>query len=92
MRKSLSVVGVVAAFLMISASAGAEEFAAYYTKIDSGEPVEQYSRTGPYGDLVVEVGTGNVLSGLVRRIDRDAVCYQAGTVEMVEKVIAELVD
>lgn len=42
-------------------------------------------------DTFVEVGTGNVLSGLVRRIDRDAVCYQAGTVEAVEKVIAELV-
>jgi [acyl-carrier-protein] S-malonyltransferase len=41
-------------------------------------------------DIFVEVGTGNVLSGLVRRIDRDAVCYQAGTVETVEKVIAEL--
>ena len=42
-------------------------------------------------DTFVEVGTGKVLSGLVRRIDRDAVCYQAGTVETVEKVIAELV-
>ena len=42
-------------------------------------------------DTFVEVGTGNVLSGLVRRIDRDAVCYQAGTVETVEKVLAELV-
>ena len=42
-------------------------------------------------DTFVEVGTGNVLSGLVRRIDRDAVCYQAGTVETVEKVISELV-
>ena len=41
-------------------------------------------------DTFVEVGTGNVLSGLVRRIDRDAVCYQAGTVETVEKVISEL--
>jgi [acyl-carrier-protein] S-malonyltransferase len=41
-------------------------------------------------DTFVEVGTGNVLSGLVRRIDRDAVCYQAGTVENIEKVIAEL--
>jgi len=27
----------------------------------------------------------------VRRIDRDAVCYQAGTVETVEKVIADLI-
>jgi len=41
-------------------------------------------------DTFVEVGTGSVLSGLVRRIDRDAVCYQAGTVENIEKVIAEL--
>ncbi len=42
-------------------------------------------------DTFVEVGTGNVLSGLVRRIDRDAICYQAGTVETVEKVLADLV-
>jgi [acyl-carrier-protein] S-malonyltransferase len=42
-------------------------------------------------DTFVEVGTGSVLSGLVRRIDRDAVCYQAGTVETVEKAIADLV-
>jgi len=42
-------------------------------------------------ETFVEVGTGNVLSGLVRRIDRDAVCYQAGTVETVEKVISELI-
>jgi [acyl-carrier-protein] S-malonyltransferase len=42
-------------------------------------------------ETFVEVGTGNVLSGLVRRIDRDAVCYQAGTVETLERVIAELV-
>jgi [acyl-carrier-protein] S-malonyltransferase len=42
-------------------------------------------------DTFVEVGTGNVLSGLVRRIDRDAVCYQAGTVETVERVVADLV-
>ena len=43
-------------------------------------------------DTFVEVGTGNVLSGLVRRIDRDATCYQAGTVESLEQVVADLVD
>jgi [acyl-carrier-protein] S-malonyltransferase len=42
-------------------------------------------------DTFVEVGTGSVLSGLVRRIDRDAACYQAGTVETVESAIAELI-
>jgi [acyl-carrier-protein] S-malonyltransferase len=42
-------------------------------------------------DHFVEVGTGSVLSGLVRRIDREAVCFQAGTVENIENVIADLV-
>ncbi len=42
-------------------------------------------------DTFVEVGTGNVLGGLVRRIDRNAACYPAGTIETMEKVLAELV-
>jgi [acyl-carrier-protein] S-malonyltransferase len=41
-------------------------------------------------DAFIEVGTGNVLSGLIRRIDRDATCHQAGTVEAIESVIAAL--
>ena len=42
-------------------------------------------------DTFIEVGTGSVLCGLIRRIDRNAACHPAGTVETVEKVIAELV-
>jgi [acyl-carrier-protein] S-malonyltransferase len=42
-------------------------------------------------DTFVEVGTGNVLSGLVKRIDRSAACYPAGTVEGIETAIADLV-
>ena len=41
-------------------------------------------------DTFIEVGTGNVLSGLVRRIDRDAVCFQAGTVESIDETIAAI--
>jgi len=42
-------------------------------------------------DTFVEVGAGNVLCGLVKRIDRSAVCYPAGTVEGIEKVLSEFV-
>jgi [acyl-carrier-protein] S-malonyltransferase len=43
-------------------------------------------------DTFVEIGAGNVLCGLVRRIDRSATCYPAGTVETIEKVLEDLVD
>jgi [acyl-carrier-protein] S-malonyltransferase len=43
-------------------------------------------------DTFLEVGAGTVLAGLVRRIDRDAVCHPAGTVEQIEQVLATLVD
>lgn len=42
-------------------------------------------------DTFVEIGAGNVLCGLVKRIDRSATCYPAGTVETIEKVLEDLV-
>lgn len=43
-------------------------------------------------DTVVEVGAGNVLCGLARRIERGLRCYPAGTVEKIETVMKELGD
>ncbi|MBN2209852.1 MAG: hypothetical protein JW709_00510, partial [Sedimentisphaerales bacterium] len=37
----------------LSPLARADDFYAYYTKVNSGEPFEQYSRTGEYADIIV---------------------------------------
>ena len=34
-------------------------FGAFYTKVNSGEDFEKYSRTGDYADIVVDLGTGS---------------------------------
>ena len=39
---------------------------------------------------MVEIGAGKVLSGLIRRIDRDIECVQVGTAEQVESFIETL--
>jgi hypothetical protein len=44
--------------LMVSNIALAGELKAYYDKVDSGKAFEKYSRTGPYADIVIEVGAG----------------------------------
>ena len=41
--------------LLLASSADAGPFGAYYTKIDSGEPFEQFSRTGAHADIVVDL-------------------------------------
>ncbi|UCC23222.1 MAG: LamG domain-containing protein [Planctomycetota bacterium] len=46
------------AVLVASDVAVAGKFRAYYTKIDSGEAFEKYSRTGPYADIAVELRDG----------------------------------
>jgi hypothetical protein len=34
----------------------AAEFHAYYSRVDSGEPFEKFSRTGDYADIIVKLG------------------------------------
>jgi [acyl-carrier-protein] S-malonyltransferase len=42
-------------------------------------------------DTFVEVGPGSVLGGIVRRIDREAICFAAGTVDTIELFLDEVV-
>ena len=55
-HRCLAVAVTTLACLALSMPAEAESygFRAYYTKIDSGEPWEQYSLTGKYADVVVK--------------------------------------
>jgi len=39
----------------------ADNFYSYYTKINSGEPFEKYSKTGPYADVVVQLPAGQFI-------------------------------
>ena len=57
-NSKIYVIGVLSIILFATVPAVAGEFSAYYTEVDSGESFEQYSRTGPYADIVVEVGEG----------------------------------
>jgi len=41
-------------------------------------------------DTFIEIGAGRVLSGLCRRIDRSLTCYQADTVDSIEKTLSQL--
>ncbi len=43
-------------------------------------------------DTFIEVGTGRVLSGLARRVDRKLKCYPAGTVDGILAIVAALGD
>jgi len=50
--------GMVWMTLLLGSFVDAGELRAYYTKIDSGQEFERYSRTGPYADVVVELEGG----------------------------------
>jgi len=58
MKKCLKLIGIFVVIAVLSAPVLAGELRAYYTKVNSGEAFEQYSRTGPYADIVIEVGGG----------------------------------
>jgi len=48
-------VPLIACGLLVAGTAVAGPFGAYYTKIDSGEPFEQFSRTSAHADIVVDL-------------------------------------
>jgi hypothetical protein len=56
---------IIFILLYLRATSGADEttsqFYAYYTKINTGEAFEKYSRTGPYADIVVQLKTGQFI-------------------------------
>jgi len=52
--KHLKYFFILLIFFSIQSVAG--EFGAYYTKINSGESFEKYSRTGDFADIVVDLG------------------------------------
>jgi hypothetical protein len=62
-----SIALLLAGGLLLASSAVAGPFGAYYTKIDSGEPFEQFSRTGPYADIVVDLPEWAESGGMWRR-------------------------
>ncbi len=47
--------------VLTASAAFGDDFRAYYTKLDSGQEFEKYTRTGPYADVVVEVGQGQLI-------------------------------
>jgi hypothetical protein len=47
--------------LILITTTSAQDFYAYYTKINSGEPWEAYSRTGEHADLVVQLSKGRLV-------------------------------
>jgi hypothetical protein len=57
MSNSLKLITFLLVFTINNLAISAE-FRAYYTKINSGEAFEKYSRTGEYADIVVEVRGG----------------------------------
>ena len=47
--------------LLITCQVFGQDFKAYYTKLNSGQEFEKYTRTGPYADAVVEVNGGQII-------------------------------
>ena len=52
------------------------------------ETIQNMKRDGI--DTFIECGVGDVLSGLIRRIDKDTTCYRVNSLETLEQTIAAL--
>ncbi|MFC7392518.1 ACP S-malonyltransferase [Scopulibacillus cellulosilyticus] len=59
-----------------------------YSPVRWVESVEKLKELG--ADTYVEVGPGNVLSGLVKKVDRRAAIYQVNSLETLEKTVQAL--
>jgi hypothetical protein len=58
MNNRAQILIILGIFMIVGSTLQGGEFKAYYTKINSGEAFEKYSRTGDYADIVVEVSDG----------------------------------
>jgi len=52
---------ICCAIVFGNSKSSADNFYAYYTKIDSGKDFEKYSRTGKYADIVVKLPQGKLV-------------------------------
>ncbi len=61
MKILLSTIVLCTTALLVDGTAIGDELSGYYTEINSGAEFERLSRTGPYADIVVEVGAGKLV-------------------------------
>jgi hypothetical protein len=58
MKNNIFQMCILLMLITINGTQASDTFRAYYTKINSGESFEKYSRTGDYADIIVEVKGG----------------------------------
>ncbi len=58
---SMMILMICCAIVFGKSKSSTDNFYAYYTKVDSGEDFEKYSRTGEYADIVVKLPQGKLV-------------------------------